>query len=86
MVSKSFIIKRIDFEKKPITIFQHKLRLLMKCYTIRELQLDEITQNLKFKKSYKIGSLKMDDPKQTEGRYEIEDIKDSGNIILRLII
>lgn len=86
MVSQSFIIKRSDFEKKPITIFQHKLRVLMKCYTIRELVLDEINFTVKFKKSHKINGLKMEDSKEYVGRYEVIDADDPLKIVLKLII
>jgi hypothetical protein len=86
MVSQSFIIKRSDFEKKPITIFQHKLRVLMKCYTIRELVLDEINFTVKFKKSHKINGLKMEDPKEYAGRYELVDAINPLEIVLKLII
>ena len=86
MVSQSFKIKRSDFEKKPITIFQHKLRVLMKCYTIRELILDEINFTVKFKKSHKINGLKMEDQKEYTGRYEVVEVDNPYEIILKLII
>ena len=86
MVSQSFTIKRSDFEKKPITIFQHKLRVLMKCYTIRELVLDEINFTIKFKKSHKINGLKMEDPKEYVGRYEVVDADNPSKVVLKLII
>jgi hypothetical protein len=86
MVSQSFTIKRSDFEKKPITIFQHKLRVLMKCYTIRELVLDEINFTIKFKKSHKINGLKMEDSKEYTGRYEVVDADSPSKIVLKLII
>ena len=86
MVAQSFIIKRSDFEKKPITIFQHKLRVLMKCYTIRELILDEINFTVKFKKSHKINGLKMEDPKEYVGRYEVADADNPSKVVLKLII
>jgi hypothetical protein len=86
MVAQSFTIKRSDFEKKPITIFQHKLRILMKCYTIRELILDEINFTVKFKKSHKINGLKMEDPKEYVGRYEVVDADNPSKVVLKLII
>lgn len=86
MVSQSFKIKRREFEKKPITTFQHKLRVLMKCYTIRELVLDEINFTVKFKKSHKINGLKMEDPKEYVGRYELSDSETPSELILKLII
>jgi len=86
MVVKSFIIKKRDFERKPITIFQHKLRTLMKCYTIRDLLLDEINYTITFKKSHKINGLKMEDPKEYVGRYEVLDTENEKEITLKLMI
>lgn len=86
MVIKSFKIKKSDFEKKPITMFQHKLRILMKCYTIRELVLDEINFTITFKKSHKINGLKMEDPKEYIGTYEVAESETPTEIILKLMI
>jgi len=86
MVIKSFKIKRSDFEKKPITIFQHKLRVLMKCYTIRELVLDEVNFTIRFKKSHKINGLKMEDPKEYTGTYEIAEAENISELTLKLMI
>jgi hypothetical protein len=86
MVARSFKIKKDDFEKKPITIFQHKLRVLMKCYTIKNLILNEINFTLTFKKNHKINGLRMEDPKEYIGRYEVLETEDPTEIILKLII
>ena len=86
MVTKSFKIKKEDFEKKPITVFQHKTRVLMRCYTIKDLFLNELTQTFIFKKNHKINGLRMEDPKEYTGRYEIEETDNSKEIILRLMI
>jgi hypothetical protein len=86
MVSRIFKIKKIDLEKKPLTVFQHKLRVLMKCYTIRDLILNELECSYRFKKSHKISGLKFDDSKEYQGRYEIEEIEGQKTILLKLII
>jgi len=86
MFSRTFRIKKKDFDKKPLTIFQHKLRVLMKCYTIRELELNELKQTYSFKKSHKINGLKMDDPKVYNGKYEIGEGGVITNILLKLFI
>lgn len=86
MVSQSFKIKKNDFEKKPLTVFQHKLRVLMKCYTIRDLILDELNYVVIFKKNHKINGLKMEDPKEYTGRYEVQEAANQDEIILKLII
>jgi len=56
----------------------------MKCYTIIGLELDDEEQSFTFKKSHKINGLRMDDPKEYSGRFEIEDLDDEIN--LKLIV
>jgi len=86
MVSRTFKIKKKELEKKPITIFQHKLRVLMKCYTIRDLSIDEVKQKYKFKKSHKINGLKFDDSKEYFGSYEVKEVEGEKDVYLTLSI
>lgn len=86
MVYKNFKIKKKDFEKKPITIFYHKLKIFLKCYTIKDLVLDEINYSFKFKKSYKINGIKFLINEENSGSYEILNCEDDEFIILKLII
>ena len=57
----------------------------MKCYTIVGFDLNDDEQTFTFKKTHKINGLKMDDPKEHSGRFEVEDL-DDDNINLRLIV
>ncbi len=57
----------------------------MKCYTVVNFDLDEETQSFTFKKTYRISGIKMDDPKDYCGRFEIEEL-DEDNINLRIIV
>ena len=56
----------------------------MKCYTIVDFDLDDDLQTFSFKKTYRINGLKMNDPKEYYGRFEVEDL-DDDNVNLRLI-
>lgn len=85
MVLKDFKINRRTFRRRKLSTLQHKLRVIMKCYTIVGFELDEEEQSFTFKKTHKINGLKMDDPKDYAGRFEIEDF-DEDNITLRLIV
>ena len=82
MVCKDFVIKRKAFRRRKLTILQHKLRVLMKCYTVVDFELFE-DDTFTFKKTHKINGLKMDDPKEHSGSYEVSDIDDK-TINLRL--
>lgn len=57
----------------------------MKCYTVTNFDLDEENQSFSFKKTHRINGLKMKDPKEYSGRFEVQDIDDE-NINLKLII
>jgi len=84
MVIKDFKINARTFKKRKLSTLQHKLRVIMKCYTIVGFELDDDTQTFTFKKTHKINGLKMDDPKEHSGRFEIEELDDIVN--LRLIV
>jgi len=85
MVLKDFKIKKRTFKRRKLSTLQHKLRVIMKCYTIVGFELDDETQEFTFKKTHRINGLQMPDPKEHSGRFEIEDI-DDDNINLRLIV
>lgn len=84
MVSQDFKINKKVFKRRKSSTIQHKLRVIMKCYTIIGLELDDEEQSFTFKKSHKINGLRMDDPKEYSGRFEIEDLDDEIN--LKLIV
>lgn len=84
MYFKDFTIKRKDFRRKKLTILQHKLKSVMRCYTITNFILEE-DNSFFFKKTHKINGIKMIDPKEHEGRIVISDI-DDDTISLRIIV
>ncbi len=85
MVIKDFKITKKIFRRRKLSTLQHKLRVLMKCYTIVNFEIDDETQVFTFKKTHKINGLKMNDPKDYSGRFEVDEI-DDNNVNLRLII
>lgn len=85
MVGKDFKINKKTFRRRKLSTLQHKLRVLMKCYTIVNFDLDEEAQAFTFKKTHKINGLKMDDSKEYSGRFEVNDL-DDNNVNLRIIV
>jgi hypothetical protein len=85
MVVKGFKINKRTFKKRKLSTLQHKLRVIMKCYTIIGFDLNDEEQTFTFKKTHKINGLRMDDPKDYSGRFEIEEL-DDDNINLKLIV
>lgn len=84
MVYKDFVIKRRTFRRRKLTILQHKLRVLMKCYTVVDFELTD-DNTFTFKKTHKINGLKMDDPKEYSGSFEVSDVDDKS-INLRISV
>jgi hypothetical protein len=85
MVYRDFVLDKRKFRRRKSTTIQHKLRVLMKCYTVVDFDLNDEAQEYTFKKTHKINGLKMDDPKEYRGRFEVEDL-DDGKVNLRLIV
>jgi hypothetical protein len=85
VVYKDFKINKRTFRRRKSSTIQHKLRVLMKCYTVFDFDLDYDTCEFIFKKTHKINGIKMKDPKEHRGRYEENEIDDE-NINLRLIV
>lgn len=85
MVYKDFIIKRKAFRRRKLSTIRHKLRVLMKCYTIVNFKIDEDEETFTFMKTHRINGVRLEDPKQYSGRYEVEDV-DNDTINLRLYV
>lgn len=75
MTSREFIIDAKRFDRRTLTEVQHKLRTLLKCYTITGFEMLD-GGNFKFKKSYMIRGARLDDPKEYHGFYVIENVNE----------
>jgi hypothetical protein len=75
MTSRDFIIDAKRFDRRTLTEIQHRLRTLLKCYTITGFKMLDGGQ-FKFKKSYMIRKKRFDDPKEYEGFYTINNISE----------
>ena len=74
MPTKSFQVKTEEFNRRGRSIIQHKIRVLLKCYTVYEFSMDDEEKTFLFKKSVRRNKVKRNDPKQLSGRYEITEI------------
>lgn len=86
MVTQNFKISKKDFIRKPHTFFQRKLRGFLKCYTIRDIMIDDVNSIVIFKKSHKISGIKMEDPKEYTVTYEVLESEDPKEVIIKLTI
>ena len=83
MIGREFILNKNQFQKKKLTILQHKLRVVMKCYTVTNFILND-DNTFSFQKSFKKYGIKITDPKINTGSLVITDIDETDEIILRI--
>lgn len=88
MTSRNFIILLDDYNKKKKTIIQHKIRTLLKCYTVQGFNLNEQTNSFTFKQTKMVNGMKMVSSKVLEGKFETEDagVSDEGKQLIRLTL
>ena len=77
-------MNKLSFYKKIKTVLQHKLRVVLRCYTIRELNLAD-DNTFTFKKTIKKFGVKLDSDKKLSGNYEIIELDDQDKEILLIV-
>lgn len=77
MITRSFIINSDKFKRRKLTTLQHKLRVVMKCYTVFDFFLNENNNTFVFKKSHKINGIKLNLDKEHSGHYRVEEINEN---------
>lgn len=75
MITKDFTFDLDDILKRRTTPFQYKLRIVMNCYTVKELNIND-DNSFSFKKTHKINGIQFDDPKEYTGFFTWEKIDD----------
>lgn len=86
MIAREFIIEKKLFLRRKLTILQHKLRVVMKCYTVVNFQLDDNENKFSFQKSYRISKVRIDDSNINTGGYSIEEIPTTDKILLKVYV
>ena len=76
LTTKQFIFNYSKFQRRKKTTIQHKLRVVMNCYTVRDFELNEENCTFSFKKNYKINGLRIEDKKTLTGSYSLEELND----------
>jgi hypothetical protein len=84
MTSRVFIISNRDYQKRLISEIQHKLRVLLCCYTIKNFQLLE-NNHFTFNKSYRLRGVRFDDENMYRGRFDIDEVN-NDKVKLRLTV
>lgn len=86
MISREFIIDKKTFLRRKLTILQHKLRVVMKCYTVVNFKLEDAENKFTFQKSYRINKVRIDDSTVNSGKYSVEDIPTTDKVLLRISV
>jgi hypothetical protein len=86
MIAREFIIEKKLFLRRKLTILQHKLRVVMKCYTVVNFQLDDNENKFSFQKSYRISKVRIDDQNVNTGGYSIEEIPTTDKVLLKVYV
>lgn len=76
MVTKQFIFNSVKFNRRKKTTIQHKLRVVMNCYTVSDFELNEADNTFSFRKNYRINGKRLEDKKILTGNFIIEDVGD----------
>ena len=76
MIVKQFILNLNKFRRRTKTELQHKLRVVMNCYTVSEFQLNENDNTFSFRKNYRINGVRLEDKKILTGSYSFEEMED----------
>ena len=86
MIAREFILEKKDFLKRKSTILQHKLRVVMKCYTVVNFKLNDRECKFDFQKSYRVNKIRINDSTLNSGNYSIEDIPTTDQILLKIFV
>lgn len=87
MIKTEYRINKRDFLSKRNTVLKEKLKNLTKARTIRNLEIDDLTNSYVFNITQERGGIKMEIPFKFSGKYEIMDISgDTRMIQLKLYV
>lgn len=84
MISREFKINLKTFRRRKLTLLQHKLRVVMKCYTVNNFVLNDQDNTFSFQKSYKKSGIQINDDTVNTGNFEITPIPNSDEILLKV--
>lgn len=82
MTKREIKVKKSEFEKRKLTTLQHKLRIVLKCYTIKNFILNEEERTFSFNKTHLINKIQMEDKKTISGKYDIQEIDKEDILVI----
>ena len=86
MIFREFKINIKTFRRRKLTLLQHKLRVVMKCYTVNNFSLNDANNTFSFQKTFKKSGIQINDNTINTGRFETIEMPDSDEIILKVYV
>ncbi len=86
MISREFKVNLKTFRRRKLTLLQHKLRVVMKCYTVNNFLLNETDNSFSFQKTFKKSGIQINDSTVNTGKFEVVEIPESDEIILKIYV
>ena len=86
MISREFKISLKTFRRRKLTLLQHKLRVVMKCYTVNNFVLNDVDNTFSFNKTFKKSGIQINDKTLNTGKFEATEIPNSDEIILKVYV
>ena len=86
MISREFKVNLKTFRRRKLTLLQHKLRVVMKCYTVNNFLLNELDNSFSFQKTFKKSGIQINDSTVNTGKFEVVEIPESDEIILKIYV
>lgn len=74
-----YIVDKTTFERRTLTQLQHKLRVALKCYTVKDFKMTEfnnIENAFEFKITYRKNKIQFGEDKIHHGSYSKQDINE----------
>lgn len=82
MISRHFLVKIKDFRKKKLTLLKHKIRVVIKCYTVYNFCFNESNNTFTFQKTYRKYKIKFTDNSISTGGIEIINLENNDKEIM----
>jgi hypothetical protein len=86
MLHREFKINLKTFRRRKLTLLQHKLRVVMKCYTVNNFVLNDTDNTFSFQKTFKKSGLQFTDATINTGKFEVVEMPDDDEIILKVYV
>jgi hypothetical protein len=74
-----YVVEKELFDRRTLTQLQHKLRVALKCYTIKDFRMTEredVSDSFEFKITYRKNKIQFGEDKLHHGSYTKEDAGD----------